>query len=100
MSDPGGSYLRTKSSFSGGHTNGVMADEGQEEIKKINSFQNFGETRAELFFWVGEVDDWSENCEEAQNSELAAIPGVRFPQTAPFENYSFDLSNALFWISF
>jgi len=42
LSDPGGKYLRIKSFFSGEHTNGVMADEGQEELKK-NKLQNFGD---------------------------------------------------------
>lgn len=56
LSDPGGKYLRIKSFFSGEHTTGVRADGGQEELKK-NKLQNFGEIRAELDLWVGEVDD-------------------------------------------
>ena len=63
MSDPGGKYSCTNSSFSGEPTNGVMAKEGKEELKKkINSFQNFEETRSELDLWVGEVGDCFENC--------------------------------------
>ena len=83
-------YSRTNPSFSGEHTNSVVADDRQEELKNKLS-PTSGETGSEVDF----MERW-ELSGRLSYSELAPIIGASFPKTASFENYSFDLSIALF----
>ena len=84
-------YSCTNPSFSGEHTNSVVADDRQEELKNKLS-PNSGDTGSEVDF----MEMWALSGRPSY-SELAPIVGTSFPETASFENYSFDLSIALFW---